>query len=309
MKTKVQTKLKLIPIALALLLCAATSAISQDGTGAAYGGPGLHETTLYAGQTIDAGTVSVWNSPKRLIIQVETTDDWLITEAQIYAGYPEVDPIPTRKGNPVLGKFPYKQAYEQPVPKHTLSVDLKDELGFSWGSQSYGLRVPTLAVHVDLVQLNAEGEVTREEGAWAFGPDEFEGAQWGWYTTYELAHPRRGHFIDAPVVGIGYRGPTQEGVTADSSSDEGGGFLFFPGETIEFSVGSVTLGSAEAAKKVSPLDLFSGADVNDPRAINVARLLQSLDDDHSDGRINIQPIVVGCLDMAMEMKACLLMDG
>jgi hypothetical protein len=142
--------------------------------------------------------------------------------------------------------------------------------------------------------------VTREEGAWAFGPDEFEGAQWGWYTTYELAHPRRGHFIDAPVVGIGYRGPTQEGVTADSSAEEGGGFLFFPGETIEFSVGSVTLGSAEAAKKVSPLDLFSGADVNDPRAINVARLLQSLDDDHSDGKINIRPIVVGCLDMAVE---------
>ena len=80
----------------------------------------------------------------------------------------------------------------------------------------------------------------------------------------------------------------------------GGGFLFFPDETIEFSVGSVSLGSALADKKVSPLDLFHGADINDPRVVNVARLLQSLDDDHSDGKINIRPIVIGCLDMAME---------
>ena len=51
---------------------------------------------------------------------------------------------------------------------------------------------------------------------------------------------------------------------------------------------------------VSPLDLFHNADANDPRVINVARLLQSLDNDHSDGKIIIRPIVVGCLDMAKE---------
>jgi hypothetical protein len=292
-------KHRLIPILAVLMLCT-TLVFAQTATGAAYGGPGLYAMTLFADQTIDAGTVSVWNSPKKLMIQVETSDDWRIVEAQIYAGYPDIDPIPTRRGNPVLGKFPYKKEYETPVPKHMLTLDLKEDLGFSWGSQYWDLRAPALAVHVDLVILDESGGVVREEGAWAFGPYEFEGEQWGWWTTYGLAHPQRGHFIDAPVVGIGYRGPTQEGVTADSSAEDGGGFLFFPGETIEFSVGTVPLGSALADKKVSPLDLFHGADSADPRVINVARLLQSLDDDHSDGKINIRPVVVGCLDMAME---------
>jgi len=293
-------KHRLIPILAVLMLCATTLVSAHSGIGAAYGGPGRYNMTLFADQTIDVGTVSVWNSPNKLIIQVEPTDDWKIAEAQIYVGYPEVDPIPTRRDNPVLGKFPYKQAYENPVPKHTLTVDLKDDLGFSWGSQYWDLRVPTLAVHVDLVQLDGAGQVVREEGAWGFGPYEFEGSQWGWWTTYGLAHPQRGHFIDSPVVGVSYRGPTQEGITADGGDEDGGGFLFFPDETIDFSVGSVSLGSALADKKVSPLDLFHNADINDPRVINVARLLQSLDDDHSDGKINIRPIVVGCLDMAME---------
>ena len=292
-------KHKWIPILALLLLCATTMVTAQTAAGAPYGGPGLYSMTLFAGQTLDAGTVAVWNSTKKLMVQVEPTDGWKIAEVQIYVGYPDVDPIPAKKGNPVLGKFPYKQAYENPALLHTLTLDLKDDLGFSWGSQYYDRRAPALAVHVDLVKLDDAGVVIREEGAWAFGPYEFEGSQWGWWTTYGLAHPQRGHFIDAPVVGIGYRGPTQQGVTADSSSEEGGGFLFFPDETIEFSVGSVTLGSALAAKKVSPLDLFHGADVNDSRAINVARLLQSLDDDHSDGKINIRPIVVDCLDTAM----------
>ena len=59
-----------------------------------------------------------------------------------------------------------------------------------------------LAVHADLVILGSEGEVIREEGAWAYSDFavEFEGEQWGWTLTYLLAHPQRGHFIDANVM-------------------------------------------------------------------------------------------------------------
>jgi hypothetical protein len=83
-------------------------------------------------------------------------------------------------------------------------------------------------VHVDLVQLDSLGEVIVQEGAWAFGPKEFEGDQWGWWFNYELAHPRRGHFIDSPVAGLSYSTPTQTGVT-----DESGKFDYFPGERVE----------------------------------------------------------------------------
>ncbi len=188
---------------------------------------------------------------------MNTSGEWKIAATQIYAGYPEINPLPaTKKGNPIPGQFPYKRDYADPVARHQLTLDLKDDLGFSWGSQYRELRTPTFAVHADLVKLDSKGKVIAEEGAWAFGGDVFEGSEWGWTLTYLLAHPQRGQFIDAPVVGIGYKGPTQEGVTSDSASEEGGGFLFFPDEEVEFSVGTVVLGTAEAAKKISPLDLF-----------------------------------------------------
>ncbi|MGI9609387.1 MAG: choice-of-anchor O protein [Acidimicrobiia bacterium] len=277
---------------------------AQTPPGNANGGPGLFEAQLLAGQTIDAGIVSIWNSPKKVMVHIETADGWRIAATHIYVGYNTGDDLlPVKKGNPELGKFPYKQEYENPVATHHLTLDLKEDLGFSWGSQYSALGTPTVAVHADLVMLDELGQVIAEEGAWAYKDEvsvEFEGSQWGWTNGYRLAHPRRGHFIDSPVVGLGYRGPTQEGVTADSNHESGGGFLFFPGEVIEFSVGTVVLGSADAAKRVSPLDLFD-AEIDDPRVINVARLLQSLDNDHSDGKINIRPIVVGCLDMAKEI--------
>ncbi|NNC92197.1 MAG: hypothetical protein HKN80_06860, partial [Acidimicrobiia bacterium] len=283
---------------LALLLTIFAVAQAQDTSANAYGGPGLLNTPLMADQTIDAGNVSIWNSPKKLMVQIKTSGDWLVTETQIYVGYPDSDPIPTRKGKTDLGKFPYTHEYANPVSTHHLTLDLKEDLGFSWGSQSEDLRVPTFAVHADLILLDSDGNTLAEEGAWAAGPVELESSKWGWTFTYELGHPQRGHFIDANVIGLGYNGPTQQGVTADSSDPDGGGFTFFPEEEIEFSVGTVVLGTAQAAKKVSPLDLFPGSDTTDPRVINVARLLQSLDDDHSDGKINIQPVVVDCLNDA-----------
>ena len=143
------------------------------------------------------------------MVQVETADDWKIAAVHVYVGYPDVNPMPTtKKGNVIPGQFPYKQEYENPVSKYELTLDLKDDLGFSWGSQYREFRTPTLAVHAELVKLDS-GTVIAEEGAWAFGNTEFEGSQWGWTSDYQLAHPQRGHFIDSPVVGVGYRGPTQ----------------------------------------------------------------------------------------------------
>ena len=221
-------KFALVISTVALLLPAMLPiAQAQSPPGTAYGGPGLFETTLFADQTIDVGTVSIWNSPKKAMVRIEPSGDWQIAATQIYVGYPEVDPIPVKRGNPVLGKFPYRQEYETPVSQHQLTLDLKEDLDFSWGSQSRDLRIPTFAVHADLVILNDLGEVVAAEGTWAFGPTEFEGSQWGWTGTYELAHPRRGHFIDSPVMGLSYRGPTQQGVT---SSDEGG--FLFPGRDL-----------------------------------------------------------------------------
>ena len=67
-------------------------------------------------------------------------------------------------------------------------------------------------------------------------------------------------------------------------------------------MGSVPLGDALADRRVSPVDLFEGSDMDDDRVINVAWLLQSLDADGypGQGAINITEAVVACLDSALE---------
>jgi hypothetical protein len=100
---------------------------ADEGLGFAPAGPGRHVTTLYAGQTIDAGTASVWNSREKLQIQVEALEGWMISEIQIYVG---TDPVPTKKGNPAPGQFPYKKEYTNPTHQHTLVLDLEEDLAF-----------------------------------------------------------------------------------------------------------------------------------------------------------------------------------
>ena len=61
------------------------------------------------------------------------------------------------------------------------------------------------------------------------------------------------------------------------------------------------LGDAQGDRGVSPPDLFEGADMEDDRALNVARLLQSLDADGKAGHgaINITEPVIACLESAL----------
>jgi hypothetical protein len=255
-------------------------------------GPGLHITPLIAGQHIDAGITSIWNSTDKIQIQVETTGDWLISEIQIYVG---ADPVPTKEDNPVPGKFPYKQELMHPRHIFMEVVDF-ESMDFRWGIPWEDERTQNIAVHVDLVQLNFLGDVIVEEGAWAYGPNEYAGDEWGYWLTYEMGHPKRGHFIDSPVGGVTVASPTFNGKT-----DASGGFDFFPGEFVDLSIGSVYLGNAQAAHKISPLDIYEEADISDPRVINMARLLQSLDADADpQPGIYITPEVEACLDLAVQ---------
>ena len=121
-------------------------------------------------------------------------------------------------------------------------------------------------------------------------------SNWGGYVTYPLAKIESGHFVDANVNGLYFETPTQSGITGD-----GGQFRFLPNERIDFAVGNLKLGDAEAAKAVAPDDLF-GTDMDDERVINVARLLQSFDADGNpaQGSINITATVVACLNSVLD---------
>ena len=88
-----------------------------------------------------------------------------------------------------------------------------------------------------------------------------------------------GSFIDSPVCGLQYDTPRWSGLTGPD-----GTFNYQPGETVTFSIGNVVLGSAQAKRFVTPLDLVPGAtDLRDPCVVNICRFLQSLDHDNNPG--------------------------
>ncbi len=85
-----------------------------------------------------------------------------------------------------------------------------------------------------------------------------------------------GIFVDSPVGGLSYSSSSTSGVTMGD-----GTFEYFEGETVTFSIGGITIGSAVGAEELSPIDLvdISNADLSTPEVRNIASLLQSLDED------------------------------
>jgi len=84
-----------------------------------------------------------------------------------------------------------------------------------------------------------------------------------------------GVFIDSPVEGISYVSATLSGTT-----DADGTFNYETNESVTFSIGDITLGSASGVAVITPVDFVSGAtSETDPVVTNIARFLQTLDDD------------------------------
>ncbi|HYG58432.1 MAG TPA: choice-of-anchor O protein, partial [Symbiobacteriaceae bacterium] len=238
------------------------------------------------------GTVEVWNNARDLFVRVRSTE-WLIAGVQIYVGGTPVPVTMKNPANPDLKKFPYITEYKKPVPEHMQTISLSDDLGVSWGSSSFEDRIQNVAVHVDLVQLNKAGKVSRKFDTWAEGPRILGVASGikGKYHRYLLVKPRYGHFIDGPVSGLNFRTPTFEGLT-----DDKGGFDYYPGEPLEISLGNLVLGTILADDRLTPLDIVGTDDMTDTRVVNMARLLQSLDVNGTPKNgIAITPKVKQCL--------------
>ena len=90
-----------------------------------------------------------------------------------------------------------------------------------------------------------------------------------------------GIFLDSAVEGLIYTSDSISGVTGES-----GEFDYRVGERVSFYLNELLLGSAEGDSVITPLDLVEDAlGVTDNKVTNIARLLQSLDENStlSDG--------------------------
>lgn len=83
-----------------------------------------------------------------------------------------------------------------------------------------------------------------------------------------------GKFIDSTIEGAVYLTASRAGAT-----NSNGEFHYMEGETITFSIGDLELPSVMAKQILTPLELASTNDINDVSVVNIARLLQSLDQD------------------------------
>lgn len=260
-------------------------------------GPGRVDLPLIAGQYYEAGTVTIHNNNSGLLIKVATANGWKFDELHVHAGWEE-NPVPTNKNaNPIPGQFGFIYEYPTPANGESIFLDFEEDLeGFRWGAPYETKRLRYIAVHAHAVQIDSDGVVTAEEGAWAKGDIPFEGNNWGWWLKYPMTHKARTHFIDSPVEGLRMISPTE-----DTLTDTSGGASYFPGESASFMLGNQPLGTTVLDHKVSPLDLFPAADLEDPQVINMAMLLQSLDADAAPKRgITLSPAVVTCFNQSLD---------
>lgn len=138
-----------------------------------------HVTPIYAGQTINVGTVFVSNTETELKVFTGLQGSWVLEELHIYAGK---DPVPTNGGgNPMVGQFPYQFTFNNLRTAYSTAIPLANI-----DDSLHGGDIIYVAVHATVKRLNSDGVVVQTEGAWAWGPMTCPGNQWEWFFPYEI---------------------------------------------------------------------------------------------------------------------------
>lgn len=165
---------------------------------------------LMAGQHEVAGTVTVAFGISNLVVTYTTNSSWALNETHLYVGDKDLVPL-TKKGNPKIGKFPYKAEHDG-ANEFTYTIPM---------SSLNGVNCLTVAAHAVVTkvcsdsptgplpdgpigglpggsaksassknkggktkpQSNDSDDCSRTETAWGAGT-EFDGNSWAMYTTY-----------------------------------------------------------------------------------------------------------------------------
>ena len=294
---------KFLFILLPMVLClSAGSAVAQEESVWPIRTDLLHNDSDIAENWIDVGEVSFWNTKDDLKIAIQPTG-FPIEEVSIHIVQDTADfsLVLNSRGKPDPKMFDYQTDYladQGIVVDDHLEVIPLNTFEICWGVDPE--KCPPDLYAIVLVVMTGVPESVYGASAQSGGtfdrPNRGDDVYWGWYTIYPLAKVEPGHFVDANVNGLSFETPTQFGVTGSE-----GQFWFIPGERVQLSVGSLSLGDVLGDRRTSPVDLFEGADLDDDRVLNVARLLQSFDADGNpaQGAINVTAPVVACLETAL----------
>ncbi len=129
--------------------------------------------TLFAGQTQNAGNVTVTNDANFIYVTYNTANGFVLTQTHLYVGACELIPV-NRPGNPIPGQFPYASAHAS-VTSYTYQVPITAIPVGTCGC---------IAAHAVVNQFTATGGSTNQQTAWGNGTVINPDGQWGMKFTY-----------------------------------------------------------------------------------------------------------------------------
>lgn len=133
--------------------------------------------TLYAGKTIDVGTVRRRVVDDKLIITYETHEGWAIEEIHLAFSDDLADIPVNRKGNPIPGRFPTKESFSPAVTVCSFEFPCD----YDPGTLIY------IAAHAEVVKRDEAGTVVQRESAWSsYGGRFVEKGNWATYSIYVI---------------------------------------------------------------------------------------------------------------------------
>lgn len=124
---------------------------------------------LMAGQTQIAGTVTAESDGTNLLVTYTTNELWSLEDIHLYVGEFELAPQ-NNGGNPMPGRFPYKQQFADPVSTFSYEIPLSS--------------LPDCFIIAAHAVVRKTGSGT--ETGWGAGT-QFPGNNWGMY--FEMCAP------------------------------------------------------------------------------------------------------------------------
>lgn len=129
--------------------------------------------TLYGGQHINVGNITVSNTIDSVFVTYTTTGNWVLDETQLYVG--SLANLPTNKsGKPKIGRFPYKSTH-QGTTSYTIAIPIDPSLSCY-----------VIAAHASVSLVGPGGTASQQETAWSEGNRITNKGSWATYSEYCL---------------------------------------------------------------------------------------------------------------------------
>lgn len=133
------------------------------------------EKTIYAGQTINVGSVVVWNDENNVYVSYQMSGDYKLKVTHLYVGACSSIPV-NGAGNPRIGLYPYStnhgaagvSIYTYTIPRSSLPA---------------GTCV-CVSAHAEVVAFNSSGQQTFSQTGWGDGEQINDGGSWAMKFTF-----------------------------------------------------------------------------------------------------------------------------